>query len=480
MPQTNQKVKTLEEITGTKKGMKEYEISKKLGAKRRENTGIVGKGKKINAFEMGSYLAKFFSVLGSAFGFATILIIASNREMFTNVFWLLFVVGLLVGVAFEYFSTANEDAFLGLEDLPMVIIGIGLIVAFKSYAVFMHVQSANQLAQLAIKDITSSTISDTPKTATLKTQIAELKVDIADKKDEKKTEAYTLLMLNTTSTHKAKRNSATVSVKAIEDDLKAYKADKKAKEAELATLTTTNISTTKQSVTKNSEDVTLAFLMLLIIFELGGTLFSILGKYNTNKSVSSDIMLTEEVMETSYNNQSAREETKTRNKAFTVANDVTNNHVNLHVAQSDLSVRNDKIIIDTELTNIEIEYKSKYDELLIKRREFDTERMNREIDNINSAMANIKTIDVNTYRAVEHQSEDSRKIGFNTNMTKDDIKTMALSSIDEDGKIRPKSKLIDITNRSQKNIYENAMKELTNSGQIELIIGRGYYKTYDY
>jgi cation transport regulator ChaB len=232
---SNSKIK-LEEITGTYAGTSEYQKYSELGQSRREITGIIGVDKKAHAYKMGAYIAKPFSVLGSAFGFATILISVAHQELFANVWWILFTLGLGVGVFFEYLSTANEDSFVGFNITGLTKTGIILILFIKSYAVFMHYQTSEQIAKSLTNGVNSSTISITPRAALLESQISDLETDIKDKRAEKNTDAYAQLLINSSSKYKDKRNSATESIAKIEDALTGYKESKKKKELELATL----------------------------------------------------------------------------------------------------------------------------------------------------------------------------------------------------------------------------------------------------
>jgi len=239
---TDNKKVSLEEVTGVYKGTTEYSAYGKLGQKRREITGILGVNKKANAFLIGSWIAKPFSVLGSAFGFATILAGVAHQELFNGVWWFLFVLGLGVGIFFEYLSTANEDSFVGWNITDLTKTGIVLILFIKSYAVFMHYQTSEQLAKSLTASITSETVKDTPKIKLLKSQIATLEQEIKDKKAEKTPQ----LVANSTSAFKSKREDALKQIEKIEKRVKELQDKKEAKELELSKLTEKNIDSKKK------------------------------------------------------------------------------------------------------------------------------------------------------------------------------------------------------------------------------------------
>ncbi len=475
----------LEDITKTYKGTTEYEEYGKLGQNRREITGIIGVGKKAHAYKMGAWIAKPFSVLGSAFGFATILVGVAHQELFNNIWWILFALGLGVGIFFEYLSTANEDSFVGFKVTGLTKTGIILILFIKSYAVFMHYQTSEQIAKSLTNNINSSTISDTPKVALLKSQITDLKKDIENKEAEKHTEAYEQLLLNATSKYKNKRESATASIDKIEDRLTTYKESKKAKELELATLTESNIKNEKESVKNDSEGMIWTFFAMLVIFELGGTLLSVLNKKTILSGVDETIAVTDEVKSRMYSKKASLAERSNTLNAFRVADDIRANHNSIKLIELESKVKEDEIVLLEEARMSELSVANKELELKVKLGELDTLKHDRVIQEINHKIEQMRTIDITPYSNQDNYiaPQPSRKMGFNTNvaktdnMTKDDLKSIALNGIDENGKLPSKSKLIDTNSRTQKTTYEEAMKELTNSGQIEFKVGRGYYKS---
>ena len=476
----------LEEITGTYKGTSEYQKYSELGQSRREITGIIGVDKKANAYKMGAYIAKPFSVLGSAFGFATILVSVAHQDLFNNVWWFLFALGLGVGIFFEYLSTANEDSFVGFNITGLTKTGIILILFIKSYAVFMHYQTSEQIAKSLTNGINSSTITDTPRVALLKSQISDLTQDIKDKRAEKNTDAYAKLLVNATSAYKNKRDSATASIKAIEDDLKNFKADKKAKEMELATLTESNVAQEKADVKSDSEGMIWTFFAMLVIFELGGTLLSVLHKKTILGGVDETIAVTDEVKSRMYTKKASLEERSNTLNAFRVADEIRANSNSIKLIELESKVKEDEILLLEKARMAELGVANKELELKVKLSELDTLKHEKVIQAIEHKIQQINTITVSPYSEHTHAiptPPPSRKMGFNTNvaksdsMTKDDLISLTMDGVGEGDKLPPKSKLIDLGSRRQKTVYEEAMKDLVNSGRIELKKGRGYFAT---
>ncbi len=84
----------------------------------------MGVNRKANAFKIASWIAKPFSIIGSAFGFATITTGIANQEIFSNLWFILLGIGLFIGAFFEYLSTANEDSLVGHKITQMTKTGI--------------------------------------------------------------------------------------------------------------------------------------------------------------------------------------------------------------------------------------------------------------------------------------------------------------------------------------------------------------------
>jgi hypothetical protein len=473
----------LEDITDTYKGTTEYSAYGKLGQSRREITGILGVDKKANAFKLGAWIAKPFSVLGSAFGFATILVSVAHQDLFNNVWWILFLLGLGVGIFFEYLSTANEDSFVGWNVTGLTKTGIILIILIKSYAVFMHYQTSEQLSKSLTNNINSSTVSDTPRVALLRNQIKDLETDIAEKRAEKNTDTYAQLLINSSGKYKNKRDSATASIAKIEDALTRYKESKKAKEAELATLTESNIKKEKENVRNDSEGMIWTFFAMLVIFELGGTLLSVLHKKTILGGVDESIAVTEEVKNRMYSKKAGLEETTQKINAFRTADDIRANHNAINIIELESKVKEDEIVLLERARMAELGVANKELELKVKMSELDTLKHEKVIQAIENKIKQINTINMPSHdtQIPLINNETTRKMGFSVaqsdNLTKDELIGIVMNGLNDGDKLPPKSKLIDMSSRTQKEVYENAMKELVSSGQIELKKGRGYYAT---
>jgi hypothetical protein len=482
---TTNKVK-LKDITGTAEGTTEYQAYGNLGKQRREITGILGVNKKATAYLFGIILAKPLSVAGSAIGFATVTAVVSHQPLFLTVWWVLAFVGLGLGIFLESLSTAEEDSFVGFGIANLVKSGMLIVLVVKVYAIFMHYQTAEQISKALTNGVNSSTITETATVKNLKEDIADLKRDIASKEKEKETDAYAKLLLNTASTHKSKRDSATASIKAIEDALTTMKADKKAKGAELATLTESNVDKEKKAIAEDSEGSVWTFFALLVLFEIGGTILSIRRKKIILNGVDKTIAVTEEVKSRMYSKKAGLDETTNKLNSFRVANDIKANHNAITLIELESKVKEDEILLYEKARMSEIEVANKELELKVKMGELGSLKFDRAIQNIDAQIAQIKAIDINPINQnpqISTTPPPSRKMGFNTNvaksdsMTKDDLINLAMDGVGEGDKLPPKSKLIDTSSRTQKTVYEEAMKDLVNSGRIELKKGRGYFAT---
>jgi hypothetical protein len=476
---SNNKV-SLEEITETYKGTTEYSAYGKLGQKRREITGILGVDKKANAFLIGSWIAKPFSVLGSAFGFATILTGVAHQELFNSVWWFLFVLGLGVGVFFEYLSTANEDSFVGFKLNSLTKTGIIIIIFIKSYAVFMHYQTSDQLSKSLTANITSDTIEETPKIKLLKSQIATLKQDIEDKKAEK-TEK---LIANSTSAYKAKREDALNQIAKIENSLKILKDKKESKELQLTELTERNIVDTKQDIKDSSNGLIWSFFALLVIFELGGTLLSVLYKKTIISGVDETVAVTEEVKSRLYTKKAGLEETTNRLNAFRVADNIKANHNSIKMIELESKVKEDEIILLEQARMAEMKVANKELELKAKLAELEELKHSKVIEAIEKEIRQIKTISgsfvVNSSECINDKTQ--RRVGFVTSLNDEDYITALYANgiIKEGDKLTPKSKVINPNSRREDEKIRAIYNKLLESDVIEYKPSQGYYARADY
>jgi len=351
----------------------------------------------------------------------------------------------------------------------------------------MHYQTSEQIAKSLTNGVNSSTIEVTPRVALLKSQISDLEKDIADKRAEKNTDSYAKLLVNATSVHKNKRDSATASIKDIEDALTRYKESKKSKELELATLTESNVKQEKENIKNDSEGMIWTFFAMLVIFELGGTLLSVLHKKTILGGVDETIAVTDEVKSRMYTKKASLEERSNTLNAFRVADEIRANSNSIKLIELESKVKEDEILLLEQARMAELGVANKELELKVKLSELDTLKHEKVIQAIEHKIQQINTINVPTYDNQIQALPTEKKMGFNVaqsdNITKESLISVALAGVDENGKIPSKSSLIDIKSRKQTTIYESAMKDLVNSGQIELKVGRGYFTaqpTYDF
>ena len=472
---TGQNKVSLEDITETYKGTTEYNAYGKLGKKRREITGILGVDKKANAFFIGSWIAKPFSVLGSAFGFATILASVAHQELFNNIWWFLFALGLGVGIFFEYLSTANEDSLVGFKVDSLTKTGIILIILIKGYAVYMHYQTSDQLAKALTNGVNVSTVADTPRIALLKTQIADLKKDI-----ESKQAIYDKQVdLSANATYAVNKANAQKIVDKLDKKIPLLKEKKEKKENELVTLTGNNITNTKANIKANSEGLIWTFFAMLVIFELGGTLLSVLHAKTILSGVDKTVAVTEEVKTRLYTKKSGLEETTNRLESFRVADDIRANHNAVNLITYESAIKEDEIILREKAKLSKYKVANKELELEVKMAELEELKHDKTIEAINLKIAQIKAIDITPINITTTQTpqveKPQRKMGFVANGSKDDLIKAILDSADSKGKVIAKSKLINIRDRAECKLYKEAVTELQQEDMLEYKNGYGYF-----
>jgi len=478
---TNSKKVSLEEVTGVYKGTSEYSAYGKLGQKRREITGILGVDKKANAFLIGSWIAKPFSVLGSAFGFATILAGVAHQELFNGVWWFLFVLGLGVGIFFEYLSTANEDSFVGWNINSLTKTGLILIVFIKSYAVFMHYQTSDQLSKSLTANINSSTVEETPRVKLLKSQINTLEEDIASKKAEKTKE----LVANSTSAYKSKREDALDQIAKIDKRVEELKTKKEAKELELTKLTEKNINDTKEDIEKNSSGLIWSFFTLLVIFELGGTLLSVLYKKAILLGVDESVAVTEEVKSRLYTKKASLEERTNTLNAFRVADEIKSNHNSVKLIEFESKVKEDEIVLLERARMAELAVANRELELKAKMAELEELKHSKVIEAIDKKIAQIQAIEaplIITEHTKEYVTKPQRKMGFVANMREGDIvrALYAGGEVKEGDKLTPKSRVINPNSRREDEKIRAVYNKLLEDNIVEYRPSQGYFAKADY
>jgi hypothetical protein len=253
---------------------------------------------------------------------------------------------------------------------------------------------------------------------------------------------------------------------------------------ELATLTESNVAQEKADVKSDSEGMIWTFFAMLVIFELGGTLLSVLHKKTILGGVDETIAVTDEVKSRMYTKKASLEERSNTLNAFRVADEIRANSNSIKLIELESKVKEDEILLLEKARMAELGVANKELELKVKLSELDTLKHEKVIQAIEHKIQQINTINVSPYNEHTHAiptPPPSRKMGFNVaksdSMTKDDLINLAMDGVGEGDKLPPKSKLIDTKSRTQTKVYETAMKELVNSGRIELKVGRGYFAT---
>jgi len=329
----------LQDITGVFAGTSEYQAYGELGKRRREITGILGDRRKANAYKIGSWIAKPFSVLGSSFGFAVITTLISNQELYSKVFFILLGLGLMVGIFFEYLSTANEDVFVKKFN-KMTTIGIVLILIIKSYAIYMHYQTASSISNMLVKEATTTNISS-PKITAVQSQIQAINRAIEANEAMKSDK----LIANTTSKYKAKRQDALKRLEAIEKKGEILINRKNELFTKLAQLQEQEANKRGLEAKEGNRGLVWSFFMLLVVFEIGGTLLSILYAKTVLNSVDETIAMSEEVKRKLFTKKAEIQHTNETLRAFDVVNNIKANNNNIRILEIESKIKEDELYL---------------------------------------------------------------------------------------------------------------------------------------
>ena len=461
-------------INDTIQGSSEYNAFTHLGAKRRVLTGILSIKNKERAFSIASWIAKPFSVIGSAFGFATIVSGIANQDIFSVLWFILLIIGLFIGAFFEYLSTANEDSFLPINLNNMRITGIIFIVLIKSYAVFMHYQTAKQIQSFLLGDNIK-----TPMIELIKEDIKSLENQIKLKQSEITED----LIKNTTSIYISKRNDAIKLKKEIETEIKRLQAELSKKRLELIA----QIKRDKESKISENSGLVWTFFILLVIFELGGTITSILSKRVVLNGTDENLATIEAVKNQMLDNKSALDYSRRKTKVFELKNQIETVDTNLKIAEKHTEVTREQMKVEEELIQAEEKLNNKKNELLAKRYELQSKQIEliiddtkKEIEKINDTIHFINNknyIDID----IEQGENMNRKIGFALNELDKEKAIRELyknGEVKEGDKLTPKHKIVDVSKMKNNKFMVDLYKELQNRGHIQYMgVGRtgGYY-----
>ena len=465
---TDKRRVSLEELTKTYKGTTEYNAYSNLGKERREITGILGVNRKANAFKIASWIAKPFSIIGSAFGFATITTGIANQEIFSNLWFILLGIGLFIGAFFEYLSTANEDSLVGHKITQMTKTGIILVVLIKVYAIYMHYQTAEQIQNFLLGNNIK-----TPMTSLIRGDIISLESQIK----AKQAEITPGLIKNTTSIFKAKREDAIRLKSQIEGDIARLQSELKRKRLELVKQSEAD----KEAKISENSGLVLTFFILLVIFEVGGTLMSILHKKTILLGVDETIATAEEIKQRLYSKKAGLEETTNRLNAFRVADEIKANHNAITLMELETKIREDELILLERAKLAEIDTRNKELELKAKIEELEGLKYSRMVEAIDQKINQIQAIEAPLIIS-EYEDSPQRKMGFVANLTQEDmVKALyANGEVKEGDKLVPKTKIINKNRRREDEKIRAVYNQLLESGIVEYRPSRGYYAKADY
>ena len=224
--------------------------------------------------------------------------------------------------------------------------------------------------------------------------------------------------------------------------------------------------------------------MLLVIFEIGGTLLSILHAKTVLNSVDETIAMSEEVKRKLFTKKAEIQHTNETIKAFDVVNNIKANNNSIRTLEIESKIKEDELYLlearrlaDTEVNNSKLELENKIRELEIHQNKKMMLAINKRLDNINT----IDTVITNESQTVAPATATSRKIGFNVNDNYEIVTRMFQGGLVSAGdKLTPRAKVITVNNRSENERVTKIYNTLADNGIIERVGNKGYFAKADY
>ena len=441
-PEINSKEEALEIVDGTT----EAEARDELGKARREMTGVLSHSSRVKFLTLSSKIMKPISIFNSALGLTISILLLTEDVFWSTTFWVSIVIGLIIGVFFELWSTNSEHAFatddeLETTDDPDKGTYKALLISIKTYAVIMVLISAWNLPDYILVQKTKN-IEDNGYIKTKLKQIERLKKDKASAKDfsnvallyQKKIDRLTKeiaeirkektpeLVKNSTSIYVKKRKDAQTALADITARIEAKNAE--ISEAEKAMLNHANSKTAKQiyedEITaletqiekerdrlrklagKNSKStlgITIMLGVLFVLLELGGTMASILAKRTVLNSISQEEALKENITNKLFSSRVALKERNTRLKATKIVSDLEQNKTMTAIIkyESEANAQNHELLERARLAEIDRENarlltESKLQELEANQLLTLTEGINKKLDGLDTVRRQIGKI----------------------------------------------------------------------------------------
>jgi hypothetical protein len=521
---------TLSNITNSSSGTTEFEAYEDMGVERRKITGILAVKSEVGKFKWSARFIKPLAVLASSIGFAFMIMLMTEADIFSDTFWIAIGVGVIIGAFFEFIATSFEPSITSKKIDTTTNFKKRFIIFVKAYAVVMHlitaynlpsyiinqkaenVEDTNQIKALLAKserlktDKSTSSMVD-PRIDVLKGKIERLKGE----KQNKEAEKTAKLMDNTLSTHPRKRADALEAVATINREAGEISKDisnaetKMAEvmsqgnsskeraetditnvEGQIAALRTEN-SNNKKAESSGTIGLVFVLAILLVLVEVSGTMFSVLHDKAILNGVGEEVAMTEEVKSRLYSTKVAMESRNNNIKAFEIRDSIQNNVHAVQMAEYESTVKSENIKLREVATHKEIELENARLKLESKMNDLEIFKHDKTLAIIDMKMAQIGVISnhrntpfiSNQPSISQEPTEPTRKIGFNANHESYEIITRMFQGglIGAGQKLTPRDTVVGKPTRSKNETATRIYQELVGAGAIERKGSQGYFVT---
>ena len=436
----NTKNTDLSSVTNTSKGTSEQGALKTIHRNYNKLNGYEAMLHIINRYRFVLYPFILLSIAGSTYSF---------YNDFVKAFPMLSD-GVNVVIAF-FFSVMLEIVrdgsiiaiFNGKMKVPSRLLVVAIFISVTTYMYSSHLKAIRVIEKSAIEYTLAhqdekQLKANNPKYDVAVQELEELKKDL----EAKKAELTPQLIANTTSIYKSKRKDAIAQKRAIESEIKEIKANIANKQNEIIGYKNSNIKDIEDSQ-KLISNILLATLLLVESLAMLGAVIKFINKDNADKEVAKHKEIVEEY-------ESISEQMRK-----------TNDELGLMLSRDIEAVGDTNVAYVKALAENRKQFQAQMNEVL---------KLFAQTQPLNFSMPQPMP-----QFAQEAQPKKTRRIGFEGALSKEDLKEIALSNANSNGKLPSKTSLVNVKDRNQTRIYETAMRELKEEGLIEFKKGKGYY-----
>ncbi len=358
----------------------------------------------------------------------------------------------------------RDGAIIALFNSKMNKLSRGLVIviflATTSYMFSSHYKAVIVIEESAVKyalehQTQESKTATNPRYEVANNALKGLEQDLKNKELEKTPQ----LIENSNSIHAQKRADAMNRIDKIDAKIERLKSEIEAKNNEIIQYEDENKQETEDSQ-KIISSILLATLFLVESLAMLGAVIKFIYKDNAQKEIAKHSEIVEEYVNISEQMKRDNESlVKNLGQAIKTQSQSNQNIMGLVVGDLQQSSHQNIQFIQAVAT-LKNQMVAQMNEIVIQ-----VAQSNQIAPTAISTQPMIKA------HHEEHE-EPTRKIGFNT--TKD-LKSIIMSSADENGKVIAKARLINLNDRSQCKAYSEAITELKTEKKIEYHNGHGYF-----